>query len=94
MNQGKSDIIAKRKVQSLFRNKQKYTNMIIICKYARSVITRVVAYLTHLNTSYHMMHLYANGIYTRDERHTMNLVSWIETFIFIRGVIIQMKPMK
>ena len=24
MNQGKSDIIAKRKVQALFRNKQKY----------------------------------------------------------------------
>ena len=37
---------------------------------------------------------YANGIYARDERQAMNLVSWIETFIFIRGVIIQMKPMK
>ena len=24
-----------------------------------------------------------------DERHVVNLVSWIETFIFIRGVIIQ-----
>ena len=40
------------------------------------------------------MYLYANGIHVRDERHAMNLVSWIETFIFIRGVIIQMKPMK
>ena len=33
MNQGKSDIIAQRKVQALFRNKQN-TNTIIICNYA------------------------------------------------------------
>ena len=38
--------------------------------------------------------VYVNGIYARDECHAMNLVSWIETFIFIRGVIIQMKPLK
>ena len=41
-----------------------------------------------------MMHLYANEIYACDECQAINLVSWIETFIFIRGVIIQMKPMK
>ena len=41
-----------------------------------------------------VMHLYANKIYAYDECHAMILVSWIETFIFIRGVIIQMKPMK
>ena len=28
--------------------------------------------------------LYTNEIYGRDERHAMILVSWIETFIFIR----------
>ena len=54
----------------------------------------VFAYLTRVNTAYRMMHLFANRIYARDECHAMNLVSWIETFIFIRGVIIQMKPMK
>ena len=48
----------------------------------------------HVNTAYRVTHLYANRIYARDEHHAMNLVSWIETFIFIRGVIIQMKPMK
>ena len=34
--------------------------------------------------------------FTRFKRMTnaMILVSWIETFIFIRGVIIQIKPMK
>ena len=53
-----------------------------------------LTYLTRVNTAYRVMHLYANGIYARDKRHVMNLVSWIETFIFIRGVIIQMKPMK
>ena len=37
---------------------------------------------------YRMTYLYANGIYARDELHAMNLVSWIETFIFIKGVII------
>ena len=40
------------------------------------------------------MHLLANGIYAHDERYATNLISWIETIIFIRGVIIQMKPMK
>ena len=43
---------------------------------------------------YRVTHLYANEIYACDKRHAMNLVSWIETFIFIRVVIIQMKPMK
>ena len=62
---------------------------------ARSAITlAVVAYLTRVNTTYRVTHLYANGIYARDELHAMNLVSWIETFIFIWGVIVQMKPMK
>ena len=37
---------------------------------------------------YCVTHLYANKIYVRDERHAMILVSWIETFIFMRGVII------
>ena len=41
-----------------------------------------------VNTAYRVTHLYANGIYACDELHAMNLVSWIETFIFIRGVII------
>ena len=41
-----------------------------------------------VNTAYRVMHLHANGIYARDERQAMNLVSWIETFIFKRGVII------
>ena len=36
----------------------------------------------------------ANGIYTRGECHAMILVSWIGTFIFIMGVIVQMMPMK
>ena len=31
------------------------------------------------------MHLYANGIYACDERYAMNLVSWIEKFIFRKG---------
>ena len=35
---------------------------------------------------------YANEIYARDECHAMIFDSWIETFIFTRGVIIQMKP--
>ena len=54
----------------------------------------VVVNLTRANTAYRVTHLYANGIYVRDERHPMILVSWIETFIFIWDVIIQMKPMK
>ena len=54
----------------------------------------VVAYLTLVNTVYRVTRMYANGIYTRDERHAMILISWIETFSFIRGVIIQMTPMK
>ena len=41
---------------------------------------------------YPMTYLYANGIYAYDERHAMILVYWIETFIFIRDVIIQMTP--
>ena len=40
------------------------------------------------------MRLYTNETYARDEQHAMILVSWIETLIFIRGVIIQMKPIK
>ena len=54
----------------------------------------VVAYLPHIHTTYHMTRLYANGINARDERHAKILVSWVKTFIFIRGVIIQMMPMK
>ena len=54
----------------------------------------VVAYLTRVNTAYSVTHLYANEIYARDECHAMILVSWIETFIFMSDVIIQMKPMK
>ena len=54
----------------------------------------VVAYLTRVNTAYCLTHLYANRIYAHDERHAINLVAGIETFIFIRSVIIQMKPMK
>ena len=38
--------------------------------------------------------LYATGIYARDDGHAMILVSWIETLIFITGVIIRMTPMK
>ena len=34
------------------------------------------------------------SIHAHDECHAMILVSWIEAFIFRRGVIIQMKPMK
>ena len=41
-----------------------------------------------MNTAYRVTHLHANGIYACDERHAMNLVSWIETFIFKWGVII------
>ena len=52
------------------------------------------AYLTRVNTAYRVTHLCANEIYVRDERHAMILVSWIETFIFVRGVIIQIKLMK
>ena len=40
------------------------------------------------------MQLYANEIYEHNKRHAIILVSWIDTFIFIRGEIIQMKPMK
>ena len=47
-----------------------------------------------VKTTYCVTHLYVNKIYARDERHAMILVSWIETFIFTRDVIIQMKPMK
>ena len=53
-----------------------------------------VTYLTRMNTAYRVTQLYANGIYTRNECHAMILVSWIETFISIRSVIIQMKLMK
>ena len=57
-------------------------------------LRRVVAYLTRVNTVYRVTHLYADRIYARDECHVMVFFSWIETIIFIRGVIIQMKPMK
>ena len=43
---------------------------------------------------YRVMHPYANEIYPSDKHYPMVLESWIETFIFVRGVIIQMKPMK
>ena len=45
-----------------------------------------------VNTAYRVTHLYANEIYARDECHAMILDSWIETFIFTRDVIIQIKP--
>ena len=48
----------------------------------------VFAYLMHVHTACHVTHLYANGSYARDKCHAMILVSWI------RGVIMQMKPMK
>ena len=47
-----------------------------------------------MNIAYHVKCLYANGFYVRDERPAINLVSWIETFIVVRGIIIQMMPMK
>ena len=47
----------------------------------------------HFETVQHFQY-FLYGIYARDERHAINLVSWIEVLIFIRGVIIQMKPMK
>ena len=51
----------------------------------------VTAYLTRVNTTYRLTHLYlyANGIYARDECHAINWVAWIKTFIFIRSVIIK-----
>ena len=58
---------------------------------ARSV-REVVAYLTLVNTAYRVTHMYTNGIYARDERHEMKLFLGLKHFI--RGVIIQMKPMK
>ena len=45
-----------------------------------------------VKTAYRVTHLYANEIYARDKCHAMILDSWIEAFIFTRGVIIQMKP--
>ena len=51
----------------------------------------IVVYLLHVNTAFCVTHLYTNEIYARDERHAKILVSWSS---FIRGVIIQMKPMK
>ena len=48
----------------------------------------------HMNTTYRVTRLYANEVYAYDERHAMILVSWIETFTFIRGVIIQIKSVK
>ena len=57
-------------------------------------LRRVVAHLACMNTTYCVTHLYANEIYVPDERHAMILVSWIEIFIFIRGVIIEMMPVK
>ena len=41
-----------------------------------------------------LTHLYANKINVHDKCHVVIFVPWIETFIFIRDVIIQMKPMK
>ena len=48
----------------------------------------VIAYLTRVNIAYRVTHLYANEISARDGRHSKILVSWIETFIFMMGVII------
>ena len=59
---------------------------------ARSAITRGSCVFN--KHEHRIMHLYANKIYAREEHHAMILVSWIETFICISGLIIQMKPMK
>ena len=45
-------------------------------------IVGYVAYLIRVNTANRVTRLHANGIYARDERHAMILVSWTETFIF------------
>ena len=50
--------------------------------------------LTGVKTTYCVTHLYANEICARDERHAIIFVSRIETFIFLRGIFIQKKPMK
>ena len=47
-----------------------------------------------VNTAYRVTRPHSNGIYVREEHYAMILVSWTETFIFIRGVIIHMMPMK
>ena len=39
----------------------------------------VIAYLMRVNNAYRVTHLYANGIYARDERHAIKLVSWIDS---------------
>ena len=41
-----------------------------------------------VNIAYRVTHLYVNEIYAGDGRHAKILVSWIETYIFIMGVII------
>ena len=61
--------------------------------YDRWIARSAITYLRCTNTVYRVKRLYANRIYERDERHAIILVSWIETFIFMRGVIIQV-PMK
>ena len=61
---------------------------------ARPAITQGSCIFNARKHAYRVTHLYANGIHARDESHVINLVFWIETFIFIRGVINQMKPMK
>ena len=43
------------------------------------------AYSTHVHFAYGMTHLYTNRIYVCDHHHTIILVSWIETLIFLRG---------
>ena len=48
----------------------------------------VVLDLMHVNTTYQVTLLYANGIHMCDIRHAVTFVSWIETFIFIRGGVI------
>ena len=61
---------------------------------ARSAITRGSCVF---NAREHCVSRYASlrkGNYARDERHAMILGFWIETFIFIRGVFIQMTLMK
>ena len=54
----------------------------------------VVACLMCMNSVCQVACLYDNGIYVHDERHPIILVSWIETFIFIKGEIIQITQVK
>ena len=60
----------------------------------RWIALSVFAYLVQVKTAYRVTRLYANEIYACEESHAMILISWIETFVFVRDVIIQMMPKK